>query len=59
MALKEYVVGINGIPHTMRLNDADAKRYGDAAKPVNKAETKTGDKTPADDGASDPGASDV
>lgn len=44
MALKEYSVDINGIEHTMRLSESDAKRYGEAAKPVNKAEAKSGSK---------------
>lgn len=59
MALKEYSVDINGIEHTMRLSESDAKRYGEAAKPANKVEAKTEDKTAADDGASDPGASEA
>lgn len=31
MALKEYVVEIGGVPHTMLLTAEDAGRYGDAA----------------------------
>lgn len=27
MALKEYQVDIGGLPHTLQLSDADAKRY--------------------------------
>lgn len=38
MALNEYVVDINGLPHTMQLSEQDAKRFGDAATPANKAE---------------------
>lgn len=42
---KEYVVDINGIPHTMLLDEQDVKRYGDRAvevkakqaEPANKA----------------------
>jgi hypothetical protein len=37
-AMKEYVVDIGGIPHTVLLTDEDAKRYGDRATPV-KAKT--------------------
>lgn len=42
---KPYVVNIGGIPHTMLLDEHDAKRYGDAAvevkarTPQNKART--------------------
>ena len=32
--MKEYTVTINGVEHTMQLDDANAKRYGDAAKAV-------------------------
>lgn len=32
--MKEYTVTIAGLEHTMQLNDDDAARYGDAAKPV-------------------------
>lgn len=32
--MNEYVVTINGLEHSMLLSDADAKRYGDAAKRV-------------------------
>lgn len=32
--MKQYVVTIGGIEHTMQLSDEDAARYGDAVKPV-------------------------
>lgn len=32
--MKEYVVTIGGLEHTMQLDDVDAARYGDAAKAV-------------------------
>ena len=32
--MKEYTVTLGGIDYTMQLNDEDAKRYGDTAKPV-------------------------
>lgn len=32
--VKEYTVTINGVEHTMQLDDADAERYGEAAKAV-------------------------
>ena len=32
--MREYVVEINGLPHTLQLSDEDAKAYGDRAKPV-------------------------
>lgn len=42
--MREYEVKIGGIPHTMVLSDADAKRYGatehKAAKPSKKAAPK-------------------
>lgn len=42
--VSEYTVTLNGIEYTMQLNDADAKRYGDAAvkaagAPASKART--------------------
>jgi hypothetical protein len=30
MALKQYEVEINGLPHTLQLSDEDAKQYKDA-----------------------------
>lgn len=30
---KEYVVTVGGIPHTLLLDEADAKRYGVAQEP--------------------------
>jgi hypothetical protein len=50
--VKEYTVTINGIEHTMRLSDEDAKRLGVQASvvvkskaPANKSRaTKTSDK---------------
>ena len=42
--MREYEVKIGGIPHTMVLSDADAKRYGatehKASKPSKKAAPK-------------------
>ena len=38
--LKLYTVDIGGHPHTMRLSDEDAKRYGDKAVEVKAAEVK-------------------
>lgn len=32
--MREYEVTIGGLPHTLQLDDADAARYGDAARPV-------------------------
>jgi hypothetical protein len=32
--LKTYVVTIGGLPHTMRLDDHDAAKYGDRAVPL-------------------------
>lgn len=32
--LSEYTVEINGIEHTLQLDEEAAKRYGDAAKAV-------------------------
>lgn len=49
--LKPYVVKINGLDHTLRLNEADAKRYGERAKPVTgkkQSKPKNKAKTPAD-----------
>ena len=37
-ATSEYEVTINGLPHTMQLTEADAARYGDAARLVTKGE---------------------
>ena len=34
--MREYEIQIAGVPHTVQLNDADAKQYGDAAKLVEK-----------------------
>lgn len=49
-ALQEYTVTINGIEHTMLLDDATAKQYGDAAKRstasvTNKSRSATSDKS--------------
>lgn len=38
--MDEYTVTVNGIEHTMLLDDEDAKRYGDNAKKVEKTATK-------------------
>lgn len=42
--MKEYTVTIGGVDHTLLLTDEDAKRHGDAAKPVTKAAPKPADK---------------
>lgn len=46
--LQEYAVDINGLRHTMMLDEADAQRWGaKAVKPANKAVT------PRDKGGTD------
>lgn len=42
---QEYTVVLNGIEHTMMLDEETAKRYGDQATKMGKASTKA--KTPA------------
>lgn len=42
--MKDYTVTINGVEHTMQLDDEDAKRYGDAAQPARKAADKPAEK---------------
>lgn len=32
--MREYEVTIGGLQHTLQLDDADAARYGDQARPV-------------------------
>lgn len=39
--MKEYTVNIGGLEHTVQLNDEDAERYGETAKPVS---TKSAEK---------------
>lgn len=39
--MKEYVVTIGGLEHTLLLNNEEAERYGDAAKAVS---TKSAEK---------------
>lgn len=34
--MKEYTVEIDGVEHTLQLDDNDAKKLGDAAKPATK-----------------------
>lgn len=47
--MREYTVMINGLPHTMQLDDDDAKRY--AAQPVTKQATPSNKaRKPADKG---------
>lgn len=47
--MQEYTVVIAGQEHTLQLSDEDAKRYGDAAKPVQKgASAQTKSRTPQD-----------
>lgn len=38
--MREYEVQIGGVPHTLQLDDEDAKRYP-GAKPVTKAAAET------------------
>lgn len=53
---KSYIVTIGGLPHTMELNDEDAKRYGGSAvlatkqqpAPANKAAVKPRNKSRED-----------
>lgn len=34
--MKEYAVEIDGVEHTLQLDDNDVKKLGDAAKPATK-----------------------
>ncbi len=39
--MREYEVNINGLVHTLMLDDEAAKQYGDRAKPVQSKEAPT------------------
>lgn len=49
--MKQYTVQIRGLDHTVQLDDEDAKRLGDSAKPVSKAQTETKQVKPANKAA--------
>lgn len=54
MALKEYEVQINGLPHTLQLSDKDAEQYEEQGAKLVKRETKAPTKkaaTPANKAA--------
>lgn len=38
--MREYDIEINGLPHTIQLDDAAAKAYGDRVKPHRPVEDK-------------------
>lgn len=47
--MREYVVTVSGIEHTMLLTEADAKRYGAKARPVQNKSTTPQNKGGASD----------
>lgn len=48
--MKQYTVQIRGLDHTVQLDDEDAKRLGDGAKPVD-SKTATKQAKPANKAA--------